>query len=141
MQTFGERLRQLRKEKQMTGSELGKLLNVSKVAISNWENGNRFPDKDMLLKIAEIFNVSVDYLLGKTDIRNQNKTTVDIQPTPDYPHKVTARDKKQYLEYIKTINEAFFMNDEIDEADKKAILETMNEIFWMAKAMRKKKKD
>lgn len=70
MQTFGKRLKQLREEKGMTGQELGKILNVSKVAISNWENDNRFPDKETLIKIADFFNVSLDYLLCRTNIKN-----------------------------------------------------------------------
>ncbi|MBU5308036.1 helix-turn-helix domain-containing protein [Clostridioides mangenotii] len=64
---FGNRLKQLRFEKDMTGEELGKVFNVTKVAISNWESGRRFPDQDTLIHICDYFNVSIDYLLGRTD--------------------------------------------------------------------------
>lgn len=139
MATFQERMKQLRKEKNLTLDKLSDILNTTKATLSRYENGLRVPNIEFIRELANVFNVSVDYLLGKTDVRNQEEL-IKIESTPDYPHKITARDKKQYLEYIKTVNEAFFMNDEVSEEDKKAILETMNEIFWMAKAMRKKKK-
>jgi transcriptional regulator with XRE-family HTH domain len=70
LNTFGERLKKLRNDKQLTGEELGKILNVTKVAVSNWESGNRTPDADMLIKLADFFDVSLDYLLGRTDDPN-----------------------------------------------------------------------
>ncbi|KXZ40047.1 Helix-turn-helix [Alkalithermobacter thermoalcaliphilus JW-YL-7 = DSM 7308] len=139
MATFQERMKELRKEKNLTLDKLADMSNTTKATLSRYENGLRVPNIEFIQKLANIFNVSVDYLLGKSDIKKQEELS-NIEPTPDYPHKITARDKKQYLDYIKAVNEAFFMNDEASEEDKKAILETMNEIFWMAKAMRKKKK-
>jgi transcriptional regulator with XRE-family HTH domain len=53
---FGVRLKTLRKEKNMTQEELAKLLNVHKGTISNWENGYRFPEERILIKLAEIFD-------------------------------------------------------------------------------------
>ena len=67
MKEFGKILQELRKERYLTGEELGKILNVTKVAISNWENGNRMPDNLTISHIADYFEVSVDYLLGRTD--------------------------------------------------------------------------
>lgn len=67
---FGSRLKSLREEKRMTGEELGKVFNVTKVAISNWESGNRSPHHEILSSIADYFDVSIDYLLGRTDEKN-----------------------------------------------------------------------
>lgn len=64
---FGNRLRNLRISENITGVELGKVLNVTKVAISNWESGKRTPDQETLTKIADYFDVTTDYLLGRTD--------------------------------------------------------------------------
>ncbi|WP_083465531.1 helix-turn-helix domain-containing protein [Thalassobacillus sp. C254] len=64
---FGERLRSLRKEKNITQEGLGKIINVTKVSISGYENGNRTPDTDTLQKLADYFDVSVDFLLGRTN--------------------------------------------------------------------------
>ncbi|KEI75858.1 helix-turn-helix domain-containing protein [Clostridium botulinum] len=66
---FGDRLRELREEKQLTQEELGKLLNVSRQAVSSYEKGENEPTIDALVKIANIFNVSLDYLLSRTKER------------------------------------------------------------------------
>ena len=63
------RIKELRKEINMTQSELAKKLNVAQNTISNWENESRDVDNESLVKLSEIFDVSVDYLLGKTDIK------------------------------------------------------------------------
>lgn len=64
--SFGNVLRELRNKKESTGEELGKVFNVSKATISNWESGNRTPDNEMLIKIANYFDVSIDYLVDRT---------------------------------------------------------------------------
>lgn len=67
---FGKRLKLLRTNLKLTQKQLGKNLNLSQRAISSYENGLRFPDEQILNLIANYFNVSVDYLLGRTDIKN-----------------------------------------------------------------------
>lgn len=69
MKMFGERLRELRLENKMTGEELGKAFNVTKTAISYWENGKSFPDEITLKKFADYFLVDLGYLLGKSNKR------------------------------------------------------------------------
>jgi transcriptional regulator with XRE-family HTH domain len=63
-------LRKLRQERKLTQLELSKMLQISASAIGMYEQGRREPDHDTLAKIADFFNVSTDYLLGRTDIRN-----------------------------------------------------------------------
>lgn len=64
MVNFGKRLKMLRKESRMTQDELARKLNVTKSIISYYELGDRTPTTDILIKLAYIFNVSTDYLLG-----------------------------------------------------------------------------
>ena len=64
---FFERLSELRMESNLSRAQLAEKLRVSVRLISYWENGQRECDFDMLLKIAEFFSVSVDYLLGRND--------------------------------------------------------------------------
>lgn len=66
-----QRLRELRKEKGLTMKKLGEMVGVGESTISQYENGKRQPDFTTLDKLAEIFNVSVDYLLGRTDVPQQ----------------------------------------------------------------------
>ena len=49
----------------MSQGELGKLIGVSKVSISGYENGTRVPSMDILNKILDVFRISADYLLGR----------------------------------------------------------------------------
>lgn len=65
---FGERLRELRLKRGLTQEALAKRLGFVKSTISQWESGNRVPSEDVLRQIAEIFGVSVDYLIGYSDI-------------------------------------------------------------------------
>lgn len=66
---FPSRLKQLRAEFKLTQEQLGKKINVTKVSVSGYESGNRKPDIDTLQRLSDFFQVNVDYLLGKTDIR------------------------------------------------------------------------
>lgn len=67
---FGRRLKELREEKDMKQSDLAKILECSSSAIGMYEQGRRYVDLDGLKKIAEYFDVSADYLIGRTDIKN-----------------------------------------------------------------------
>lgn len=66
---FGERVKTLRLSLGLNQIEFGKKLNVTKQSVSNWENGNIQPSIDMLIKIATVFSVETDYLLGLDNAR------------------------------------------------------------------------
>lgn len=74
-------IKQLRTSRGMSQVELAKRLSVTKQTVSNWENDNIQPSIDMLERLADFFNVSTDYLLGRTDttqISTQGLTTDEI---------------------------------------------------------------
>lgn len=82
----GERLKKLRKEKKLTQTELGSRINVTKVSISGYESGNRSPDTDTLQRLADFFEVSTDYLLGRTDeLSLQEKDEAEFQAFANDP--------------------------------------------------------
>lgn len=62
---LGYRLRELRKQNNMSQDDLGKLLGVTKVSVSCYEKGMRVPGLDVLMGMSDIFGVSTDYLLGR----------------------------------------------------------------------------
>ena len=64
---FSSRLRELRKAKRLTQNELAHSLNVEQPTIANWEKGFRVPDSLTIQKIGDFFNVSVDFMLGRTE--------------------------------------------------------------------------
>ncbi|SEG10077.1 DNA-binding transcriptional regulator, XRE-family HTH domain [Caloramator fervidus] len=69
MSLFSERLKKLREEKSVSRNELAEELNVSTQTIANYENGNREPNFDNLIKLADYFKVTTDYLIGRSDFR------------------------------------------------------------------------
>ena len=62
---LGKRIRELREANRLSQVSLASKLGVSKQSISNWENGNILPSIDMLIRIADIFSIPTDYLLGR----------------------------------------------------------------------------
>lgn len=64
---YGNRLKELRKEQNITQSNLAKILNVTQDSISLWEKNKRVPDTQYIIQLADYFNVSADYLLGRCD--------------------------------------------------------------------------
>ena len=67
MNTIGDRLRALRNEKGLSAKAFGKIMNVSDVTIIYWENNQRGVANEYLIKLAQFFDVSTDYLLGLED--------------------------------------------------------------------------
>lgn len=65
---FADKLKKLRKTKVLTQVELASLMDVSKGAVAMWETGKREPDYATTIKLAKLFGVSVDYLIGNSDV-------------------------------------------------------------------------
>ena len=67
---FGNILKKIRQDNNLTQEELAKKIDTSRSNIANDENNKPMPSVDILDKLSKMFNVSIDYLLGKSDIRN-----------------------------------------------------------------------
>ena len=79
---LGEQIKKLRMNKGMSQVQLAEKLNVIKQSVSNWENEYIMPSVDMLIKIANFFNVSTDYLLGLSEKHTLNTDGLsDLQIT------------------------------------------------------------
>lgn len=70
MNKFGARLKDLRLENSLTQKELGEKVNIGKRSISNYELGTNNPDIDILKTLADFFHVSIDYLVGESNIKS-----------------------------------------------------------------------
>lgn len=68
--TFASRLKQLRLDKNLRQEQIAKLIGVNKSAISTYENNTRQPSFDILVRMATLYRVSTDYLLGITNNRS-----------------------------------------------------------------------
>ena len=88
--TLGEKIYELRTQHNLSQGDLANELNVSRQSISKWENGNSTPDLEKIVKLAEIFNVSLDEL-----IKNEEKeTTVATTPEGTPIIQTNNREKK-----------------------------------------------
>ncbi|HDR8152408.1 TPA: helix-turn-helix transcriptional regulator [Bacillus cereus] len=72
---FGTKLHTLRKERKLRQEDMAKHLGIARTTYAMYEQGNREPDYNTLIKLATFFEVSIDYLLGTTEIRQ----VTDIQ--------------------------------------------------------------
>jgi transcriptional regulator with XRE-family HTH domain len=97
----GKRLRLLRTERKLTQEELGKVLGVGKTTISQYESEVRKPDADMLKRIAQFFDVSVDYLLGLTEEKRPVKLETLAAHRTDDPLKELPEEARRSLEEFK----------------------------------------
>ena len=70
---FGNILKKLRQDYNLTQEDLAEKINTSRSNIANYENDKNKPSIEVLEKLSKIFNVSIDYLLGKSDIRGSNE--------------------------------------------------------------------
>ena len=75
---FATRIRYLRQSKELNQVQLADKLGVKKQSISNWENDNIMPSVEMLVKIADYFNVSTDFLLGRDSQTDSESYSVDV---------------------------------------------------------------
>ena len=66
---FAERLRELRKERHVTQKDMGEILGIQLRSYQRYESGDRRPDYEKLVALADYFDVTTDYLLGRSDVR------------------------------------------------------------------------
>lgn len=75
--SFGNILKKLRQDKNLTQEELAKIINSSRSNIANYENDKNMPSVEVLNKLSEIFNCTTDFLLGKSEIKNNKQVNID----------------------------------------------------------------
>ncbi|MDU4952942.1 MAG: XRE family transcriptional regulator [Clostridium cadaveris] len=106
MPSFGQRLRELRTENNLTQEELASHFGLHKTRISQYELDKRQADDEMKKKFAIYFNVSLDWLMGLTDMRNYtDDSTSTVALHSDHEYDALPEEAKKeianYIEYIK----------------------------------------
>lgn len=104
--TFGLRLKTLRESKGYTQEQLGNKIGVRKQTISNWENENVLPSIEQVIKIADIFNCTLDYMFSRVE---------------EYKVNTKGLDDEQINILVSIIKE-FNKYNELKELDDKTIL-------------------
>lgn len=100
------RIADLRKQMKMSQNKLGEVLGVAQNTICNWEMGNRQPDNDSLIKMADLFGVSTDFILG----RDTDDISEEMVILNRAAKKMTPEQRKKLLDVAKRIFE-----DEFDD--------------------------
>lgn len=85
---FGKRLKQLRAETNRTQEETAKLLGLSRSAYSHIENERNQPDTETLAKVSDLYSVTIDYLLGKSNNRNLDGDGYTIKEEKDMKKRI-----------------------------------------------------
>lgn len=113
MNSIATRLSVLLEEKSMTQRKLSELIGVSEVTVSRYLNGARKPKADIIIDIANVLDISVDYLLGRTDQK-----------------EMFPKDQQEHDDFMEAM-EIHFMN--ASEKDRDAIYRKISELYWDAK--------
>lgn len=125
MQEFKDRLKMLRKEKKLTQVKLGEMLNYGYTAIANYESGRNQPSIPDLKKIASIFDVSLDYLLGVNDIRHPymvDDDSVEFNRFQTYYAQLSKNSREELLLYMQWLLDREALRKEETNAEKSTVL-------------------
>jgi len=113
--TLGEKLANARKEKNITQEQLADYLGVSRQSISKWESDIAYPETEKLVRISELFDCSLDYLLKENVTEKENKSDKDNAQNPDTAsQKVEAENAQKTAapSYVFSIDKFFNFNYE-----------------------------
>lgn len=113
--TFRETIKNLRIERGYSQTTLANLLNISRSTESDWETGRSEPSLQDLLNVSELFDISIDYLIGNTDEWGNAKESRALQKAPaitegerellDLYNAVSSERKREAIVWLKTMKE------------------------------------
>ena len=98
---LGERLKHLRSQSNKTQQQIADKLGITRAAYSHFENDRNQPDSDTIVKLAEIFEVTTDYLLGKEQSQDNDPNLLVAAHIDDDVSEQDMEDILRYIEYRK----------------------------------------
>ena len=109
---FAERLKELRKQAHLTQVELAKRLGIGQSSYADWERGKKKPTQENLVKIAQVLNVSIDYLVGNSDehLKEDELDNVELlfrMNSNGLTEEEKAIFKKELIEFMEKRKKAF----------------------------------
>lgn len=102
---FGDRLKELRKEQNLTQEEIGELCEVGKTTISNWENNITQPPFEIVKRLAQYFGVTIDYLLNFTqeDMDNMEKLKQALKQAGMWDYSMNDMSREDFEKAMKIV--------------------------------------
>lgn len=128
---FSKRLKELRKEHNLTQADLAQKLGVVRTAITNYETNRTMPDPAALNELANLFNVSIDYLLGNTNTPIDNLSVKE--------EKDIAKKLDELKETLESQSGLLFSGSEMDEETKEFLLASLERTIRQSKVLAKEK--
>lgn len=110
---FSERLKKLRKDTGLTQVDVARKLGISQQAYASWERGVKKPTQDNLVKISQVLNVSVDYLVGNLQEKSDDLDNIELlfrMNSKDLTDKEKAVFKKELIEFMEERKKLFHKN-------------------------------
>ena len=110
---FAERLKELRKQAHLTQVELAKRLGIGQSSYADWERGKKKPTQENLVKIAQILDVSIDYLVGNSEEKSDELDNIELlfrMNSKGLTEEEKELFKKELIEFMKKRKEAFDKN-------------------------------
>ena len=107
---FSERLKELRKQAHLTQVELASKLGIVQSSYADWERGKKRPTQDNLVKIAQVLNVSVDYLVGNSEENADELDNIELlfrMNSKGLTKEEKAVFKKELIEFMEERKKAF----------------------------------
>ena len=119
---FSEKLKKLRKKKRLTQEQLAEQIDVARTTYSSYEQGRREPDNETLIRIADFFNVSLDYLLERTEA----------------PHWTIKEESTELDELLRGNEDLTYNAATITEEDRQALDNMIAGYYWNKEQKNKK---
>ena len=107
---FAERLKTLRKQVKLTQTQIAEKLNISQQAYASWEHGAKKPTQENLVKIAQILNVTVDYLVGNSEEQPDEFDNIELlfrMNSKGLTEEEKIIFKKELIEFMRKRKKAF----------------------------------
>ncbi|MDO5696160.1 MAG: helix-turn-helix transcriptional regulator [Eubacteriales bacterium] len=122
---FSEKVRTLRKQFKFTQSELAERLGVSLRTVTNYETGNRYPQRrEIYDRLGEVFEVNPDYFLTENDD--------EIRPRPVRKEPSKEAQMQHLIHHVRGL----FAGGHLSDEDKDAVMQALQDAYWDAKRQR-----
>lgn len=130
--SLGERLKMEREKRNWSQKYVAEKIGITNTVLSNYERDYRDPDTETLRKLAELYDVPTDYLLGRTD-KPTNKSL-----TTEKDEKDIAKRLQNFKEEIENADGLAFSGEPLSDEAKESLLEAMEYVFRQTQRINKK---
>ncbi|OIJ22034.1 transcriptional regulator [Anaerobacillus alkalidiazotrophicus] len=134
---LSQRLREARKRKKLTQEDLAKKLKTTKGTVSNYENGYSTPSNELLKDLADILDVTTDYLLGRTNKEKEPESKLPVLNSKD--ERDIAKKLEAIINDLEGDTSLAFDGEPMDDNTRELVLAQIESNLRLAKQLAKKK--